>query len=61
MPQPAANWRLLDPRISEFPDQASLEEVQVYEGRSVSGMNADFLGIDWLAVKLCDVDGVWKP
>ena len=60
-PQPAANWRLLDARISELPDQASLEEVQVYEGRSVSGMNADFLDIDWLAVKLGDVNGDWQP
>ncbi len=57
----AANWRLLDARISELPDQASLEEVQVYEGRSVSGMNADFLDIDWLAVKLGDVNGDWQP
>ena len=60
-PQPAANWRLLDARISELPDQASLEEVQVYEGRSVNGMNADFLDIDWLAVKLGDVNGDWQP
>ena len=60
-PQPAANWRLLDARISELPDQASLEEVQVYEGRSVNGMNADFLNIDWLAVKLGDVNGDWQP
>ena len=60
-PQPASNWRLLDARISELPDQASLEEVQVYEGRSVSGMNADFLDIDLLSVKLGDVNGDWQP
>ena len=45
----------------ELPDQASLEEVQVYEGRLVNGMNADFLDIDWLAVKLGDVNGDWQP
>ncbi len=61
VPQPASNRRLLDARISELPDQASLEEVQVYEGRSVNGMNADFLNIDWLAVKLGDVNGDWQP
>ncbi len=60
-PQPRTNWRLLDARISELPDQASLKEVQVYEGRSFTGMNADFLDIDWLAVKLGDVNGDWQP
>ena len=42
-------------------EATSLEEVQVYEGRSVNGLNADFLNIDWLAVKLGDVNGDWQP
>jgi len=57
----STNWRLLDARIAELPDQASLEEVQAYEGRSFTGVNADFLDVDWLAVKLGDVNGDWQP
>jgi len=48
-------------RIAELRDQALLEEVEAYKGLLFTGMNPDFLDVDWLAVKLGDVNGDWKP